>query len=83
MTKEEIVKALRLCGSSNIERCEKCAYQAEGAVMCFDKMNTDAADLIEAQAARGARTRGERLPRGIPECGNMSGTGVVRKEKKP
>lgn len=65
MTKEEIAKALRLCGSSNIERCEKCAYQAEGAVMCFDKLNTDAADLIEAQAAEIEKLKAQ-VPRWIP-----------------
>ena len=65
MTKEEIAKALRLCGSSNIERCRKCAYQAEGAMMCFDKLNTDAADLIEAQAAEIEKLKAL-VPRWIP-----------------
>lgn len=65
MTKEEIAKALRACGSSNIERCRKCAYQAEGAMMCFDKLNTDAAALIEAQAAEIEKLKAQ-VPRWIP-----------------
>lgn len=50
MTKEEIVKALRLCG--NNESCPHCPYFniAAWKFRCNEK-DTDAADLIEAQAA--------------------------------
>ena len=50
MNKEEIVKALRVCG--NGESCLHCPYCniAESKLRC-NKKDTEAADLIEAQAA--------------------------------
>lgn len=34
--------------------------------MCFDKLNTDAADLIEAQAAEIEKLKSSEVPRWIP-----------------
>nr|DAR31363.1 MAG TPA: hypothetical protein [Caudoviricetes sp.] len=50
MTKEEIVKALRVCGGDG--NCYDCPCNPAGrvAMLCNEK-NLDAADLIEAQAA--------------------------------
>lgn len=64
MTKEEIVKALRVCG--NEEGCPRCPYfnVAEWKFRCNEK-DTDAADLIEAQAAEIEKLKA-RVPRWIP-----------------
>ena len=49
MTKEEIMKALRLCGDG--ESCLHCPYcNIAAAKFRCNKKDTDAADLIEAQA---------------------------------
>ena len=64
MTKEEIVQALRVCG--NEEGCPRCPYfnVAEWKVRCNEK-DTDAADLIEAQAAEIEKLEAQ-VPRWIP-----------------
>lgn len=64
MTKEEIVKALRVCG--NEEGCPRCPYfnVAEWKFRCNEK-DTDAADLIEAQAAEIEKLKAQ-VPRWIP-----------------
>lgn len=64
MTKEEIVQALRVCG--NEEGCPRCPYfnVAEWKFRCNEK-DTDAADLIEAQAAEIEKLKAQ-VPRWIP-----------------
>ena len=64
MTKEEIVQALRVCG--NEEGCPRCPYfnVAEWKFRCNEK-DTDAADLIEAQAAEIEKLEAQ-VPRWIP-----------------
>ena len=64
MTKEEIVQALRVCG--NEEGCPRCTYfnVAEWKFRCNEK-DTDAADLIEAQAAEIEKLEAQ-VPRWIP-----------------
>lgn len=63
MTKEEIVQALRVCG--NEEGCPRCPYfnVAEWKFRCNEK-DTDAADLIEAQAAEIEKLKAQ-VPRWI------------------
>ena len=64
MNKEEIVKALRVCG--NGESCLHCPYCniAESKLRC-NKKDTEAADLIEAQAAEIEKLKAQ-VPRWIP-----------------
>lgn len=64
MTKEEIVKALRYC--ANGESCADCIYCTLGLphLPCYQK-DTDAAALIEAQAAEIEKLKA-RVPRWIP-----------------
>ena len=64
MTKEEIVQALRVCG--NEEGCPRCPYfnVAEWKFRCNEK-DTEAADLIEAQAAEIEKLEAQ-VPRRIP-----------------
>lgn len=64
MTKEEIVKALRYCADG--ESCADCIYCTIGLphLPCYQK-DTDAADLIEAQAAEIEKLKA-RVPRWIP-----------------
>lgn len=50
MTKEEIVKALRVCGNGESRLHCPCCNIAESKLRCNEK-DTEAADLIEAQAA--------------------------------
>lgn len=68
MTKEEIVKALRYCADG--ESCIDCIYPNMGLpyLPCKQK-DTDAADLIEAQAAEIEKLKAQ-VPRWIPvtEC---------------
>lgn len=61
MTKEEIVKSLRACGTGG--GCIGCSLL--GASGCVDAMMDDAADLIEAQAAEIEKLKAE-VPRWIP-----------------
>lgn len=64
MTKEEIVKALRVCGDDgNCCDCP-CSPAGRGAMLCNEK-NLDAADLIEAQAAEIEKLKAQ-VPRWIP-----------------
>lgn len=61
MTKDEITRALRICGNSR--KCTECPL---GDVeFCLHIMTTCAADLIEQQAARIAELEAK-VPRGIP-----------------
>lgn len=64
MTKEEIVKALRYCADG--ESCADCIYCTLGLphLPCYQK-DTDAADLIEAQAAEIEKLKAQ-VPRRIP-----------------
>lgn len=64
MNKEEIVLALRACG--NEESCQRCPYfnVAAWTFRCNEK-DTDAADLIEAQAAEIEKLKAK-VPRWIP-----------------
>lgn len=64
MTKEEIVKALRYCADG--ESCADCIYCTLGLphLPCYQK-DTDAADLIEAQAAEIEKLKAQ-VPRWIP-----------------
>lgn len=64
MKKEEIVKALRYCADG--ESCADCIYCTLGLphLPCYQK-DTDAADLIEAQAAEIEKLKA-RVPRWIP-----------------
>lgn len=64
MTKEEIVKALRYCADG--ESCADCIYCTLGLphLPCYQK-DTDAADLIEAQAAEIEKLKAL-VPRWIP-----------------
>jgi hypothetical protein len=64
MTKEEIVLALRACG--NEESCLHCPYFniAAWKFRCNEK-DTEAADLIEAQAAEIEKLKAQ-VPRRIP-----------------
>lgn len=61
MTKEEIVKALRVCSAGG--DCIKC--YCWGACGCVDAMMDAAADLIEAQAAEIEKLKAQ-VPRWIP-----------------
>lgn len=49
MNYEDIIYALRLCGSTpSIEQCKKCAYWNDGDIYkCVPKMTQDAASAIE------------------------------------
>lgn len=61
MTKDEITRALRICGNSR--KCTECPL---GDVeFCLHIMTTCAADLIEQQAARIAELEAK-VPRWIP-----------------
>ncbi len=80
MTKDEITRALRICGNSR--KCTECPL---GDVeFCLHIMTTCAADLIEQQAARIAELEAK-VPRWIPvterlpeaEEGNWSGIARV------
>ena len=64
MTKEEIVQALRVCGKEG--SCVHCPYCniAASKFRCNEK-DTDAADLIEAQAAEIEKLKAQ-VPRWIP-----------------
>lgn len=68
MTKEQLVHGLRYC--SAVGMCDDCALstiQKEfGAPFCDDRLKSDAADLIEAQAAEIEKLKAQ-VPRWIPE----------------
>lgn len=54
MTKEEIIKGLNLCKSSDPHDCKDCPYRSRGEVEdryvgCCNKLITDALDLIRKQ----------------------------------
>ena len=61
MTKDEITRALRICG--NTRKCTECPLG--GVEFCLHIMTTCAADLIEQQAARIAELEAK-VPRWIP-----------------
>lgn len=61
MTKDEITRALRICGNSR--KCAECPLR--GAEFCLNIMTTCATDLIEQQAARIAELEAK-VPRWIP-----------------
>lgn len=67
MTKEQLVHGLRYC--SAVGMCDDCALstiQKEfGAPFCDDRLKSDAADLIEAQAAEIEKLKAQ-APRWIP-----------------
>ena len=67
MTKEQIVKALRVCGESRF--CKECPSNelndTMGVYPCADLLMMKAADLIEQQAARIAELEAK-VPRWIP-----------------
>lgn len=67
MTKEQLVHSLRYC--SAVGMCDDCALstiQKEfGAQFCDDRLKSDAADLIEAQAVEIEKLKA-RVPRWIP-----------------
>lgn len=67
MTKEQLVHGLRYC--SAVGMCDDCALstiQKEfGAPFCDDRLKSDAADLIEAQAAEIEKLKAQ-VPRWIP-----------------
>lgn len=67
MTKEQLVHSLRYC--SAVGMCDDCALstiQKEfGAPFCDDRLKSDAADLIEAQAAEIEKLKAL-VPRWIP-----------------
>lgn len=64
MTKEEIVLALRVCGG--VDSCLHCPYcNIAAAKFRCNKKDTDAADLIEAQAAEIEKLKAQ-VPRWIP-----------------
>ena len=64
MTKEEIVMALRVCGG--VDSCLHCPYcNIAAAKFRCNKKDTDAADLIEAQAAEIEELKAQ-VPRWIP-----------------
>lgn len=66
MTKDEITRALRICGNSR--KCTECPL---GDVeFCLHIMTTCAADLIEQQAARIAELEAK-VPRWIPVTERM------------
>lgn len=74
MTKEEIVKALRVCGGGDsCLNCPCCNIAAEH-FRC-NKMNTDAADLIEAQAAEIEKLKAQ-VPRWIPVTERLPEVGL-------
>lgn len=64
MTKEEIVLALRTCG--NEESCRPCPYfNIQACKFRCNEKDTEAADLIEAQAAEIEKLKAQ-VPRWIP-----------------
>lgn len=80
MTKDEITRALRICGNSR--KCAECPLR--DAEFCLHIMTTCATDLIEQQAARIAELEAK-VPRWIPVTerlpeaneGNLSGIAMV------
>lgn len=71
MTKDEITRALRICGNSR--KCTECPL---GDVeFCLHIMTTCAADLIEQQAARIAELEAK-VPRWIPATERLPENGV-------
>ena len=67
MTKEQLVRGLRYC--SAVGMCDDCALsiikKEFGDPFCDDRLKSDAADLIEAQAAEIEKLKA-RVPRWIP-----------------
>lgn len=66
MTKEEIIKSLRGCGTPGTVRCQVCPYYPiYGLGHCAEHAMNDAADLIEAQATEIEKLKAQ-VPRRIP-----------------